>query len=133
MRRIFCIVCLSMILTACNSKENIETYYATYDEEKQIEAKEVLIQNGKIDEANIIIIDNKMLVAMQVKPWLRLKKQKIEKDITAKLEEAFPELELIVSTDFKLFWESSKLVTENDTQKIREEVENLKSLSKEET
>lgn len=133
MRRIICIVCFSMILSACNSKENIQTYYATYDEENQIAAKEVLSKTGKIDEANIIIIDDKMLVAMQVKPSLRLKKQKIEKDIREKLEEAFPELELIVSTDFKLFWESSKLMTEKDTQKIREEVDYLKKLSKEET
>ncbi|WP_332650380.1 YhcN/YlaJ family sporulation lipoprotein [Lysinibacillus sp. 54212] len=133
MRQIFCIVCLSMILSACNSKEKIETYHATYDEEKQIAAQEILTDNGKIEEANIIIIDDKMLVAVQVKPWLRLKKQSIEKDITEKLEEAFPNLELIISTDFKIFWESSKLITEEDTQKIRDEVDNLKKLSKEET
>ena len=70
---------------------------------------------------------------MQVKPWLRYKKKKIEKKVEEDLKKEFPNADLIVSTDFKLYWESTKLIDQNDKEKLNDEVDQLKKLSKEET
>ena len=49
------------------------------------------------------------------------------------LKREFPNADLIVSTDFKLYWESTKLIDQNDKEKLNDEIDQLKKLSKEET
>ena len=58
-------------------------------------------------------------------PWMRYKKQKIEKKVEEDLKKEFPEEDLIVSADFKLHWESKKLIDKNEKEKLSDEVENL--------
>lgn len=134
MRKIMLAVCCCVVLVGCgNTEEKLSTFYATYDDEKASKIEDVLQQEKDIEHANIIFIEDKILVAMQVKPWLRYKKQKIEKRIEEDLKKEFPNTDLIVSTDFKLHWESEKLIEENDKEKLSDEVDQLKKLSEEET
>ena len=134
MRKIMLAVCCCMVLVGCgDTKEKLSTFYATYDDEKASKIESVLQQEKDIEHANVIFIEDKILVAMQVKPWLRYKKQKIEKRVEDDLKKEFPNADLIVSTDFKLHWESEKLIEENDKEKLSDEVDQLKKLAKEET
>ena len=134
MRKIMLAVCCCLVLVGCgNTEEKLSTFYATYDDEKASKIEDVLQQEKDIEHANIIFIEDKILVAMQVKPWLRYKKQKIEKRIEESLKKEFPNADLIVSTDFKLHWESEKLIDKNDKEKLSDEVDQLKKLSEEET
>ena len=134
MRKIMLAVCCCVVLVGCgDTKEKLSTFYATYDDEKASKIEGVLQQEKDIEHANIIFIEDKILVAMQVKPWLRYKKKKIEKKVEEDLKKEFPTSDLIVSSDFKLHWESTKLIDENDKEKLNDEVDQLKKLSKEET
>lgn len=134
MRKIMLAVCCCVVLAGCgNTGEKLSTFYATYDDEKASKIEDVLQQEKDIEHANIIFIEDKILVAMQVKPWLRYKKQKIEKKVEEDLKRKFPDADLIVSTDFKLHWESEKLIEENDKEKLSDEIDQLKKLAKEET
>ena len=134
MRKIMLAVCCCAVLAGCgDSKEKLSTFYATYDDEKASRIEDVLQQEKDIEHANIIFIEDKILVAMQVKPWLRYKKQKIEKKVEEDLKRKIPDADLIVSTDFKLHWESEKLIEENDKEKLSDEIDQLKKLAKEET
>ena len=127
-------VCCCVVLVGCgDTKEKLSTFYATYDDEKASKIEGVLQQEKDIEHANIIFIEDKILVAMQVKPWLRYKKKKIEKKVEEDLTKEFPSSDLIVSTDFKLHWESQKLIDKNNKEKLNDEVDQLKKLSKEET
>ena len=127
-------VCCCVVLVGCgDTKEKLSTFYATHDNEKASKIEEILGQEKDIEHANIIFIEDKILVAMQVKPWLRYKKKKIEKKVEEDLKKEFPTSDLIVSSDFKLHWESTKLIDENDKEKLNDEVDQLKKLSKEET
>ena len=127
-------VCCCIVLVGCgNAEEKLSTFYATYDGEKATKIEEVLQQEKDIEHANVIVMEDKILVAMQVKPWLRYKKQKIEKRVEEDLKKELPNSDLIVSTDFKLHWESEKLIEKNDKEKLNEEIDQLKKLSKEET
>jgi len=122
------------VLVGCgDTKEKLSTFYATYDDEKSNKIEAILEQEKDIEHANVIFIEDKILVAMQVKPWLRYKKKKIEKKVEEDLKKEFPNADLIVSSDFKLHWESTKLIDENDKEKLNDEVDQLKKLSKEET
>lgn len=89
--------------------------------------------NEAIESANIIALENELFVAMQLKPFSKWKKQKIETQWQQKLEKQFEENAVLISADFKLYWESSKLLDEADKQKVLEELQRLKKLSKEET
>ena len=134
MRKILLAVCCCIVLVGCgDTKEKLSTFYATYDNEKASKIEEILGQEKDIEHANIIFIEDKILVAMQVKPWLRYKKKKIEKKVEEDLTKEFPSSDLIVSTDFKLHWESQKLIDKNNKEKLNDEVDQLKKLSKEET
>jgi len=127
-------VCCCVVLVGCgDTKEKLSTFYATYDDEKSNKIEAILEQEKDIEHANVIFIEDKILVAMQVKPWLRYKKKKIEKKVEEDLKKEFPNADLIVSSDFKLHWESTKLIDENDKEKLNDEVDQLKKLSKEET
>ena len=134
MRKILLAVCCCLVLVGCgDTEEKLSTFYATHDDEKASKIEDVLQQEKDIEHANIIFVEDKILVAMQVKPWLRYKKKKIEKKVEEDLKKEFPNADLIVSTDFKLHWESQKLIDNNDKEKLNEEVDQLKKLAKEET
>ena len=134
MRKIMLAVCCCVVLVGCgDTKEKLSTFYATYDDEKSNKIEAILEQEKDIEHANVIFIEDKILVAMQVKPWLRYKKKKIEKKVEEDLKKEFPTSDLIVSSDFKLHWESTKLIDKNDKEKLNDEVDQLKKLSKEET
>ena len=122
-----------MLVGCGDTEEKLSTFYATHDNEKASKIEEILGQEKDIEHANIIFIEDKILVAMQVKPWLRYKKKKIEKKVEEDLTKEFPSSDLIVSTDFKLHWESQKLIDKNSKEKLNDEVDKLKKLSKEET
>ena len=134
MRKILLAVCCCVVLVGCgDTEEKLSTFYATHDNEKASKIEEILGQEKDIEHANIIFIEDKILVAMQVKPWLRYKKKKIEKKVEEDLTKEFPSSDLIVSTDFKLHWESQKLIDKNNKEKLNDEVDQLKKLAKEET
>ena len=73
MRKILLAVCCCVVLVGCgDTEEKLSTFYATYDDEKASKIEEILEQEKDIEHANIIFIEDEILVAMQVKPWLAL-------------------------------------------------------------
>ena len=121
-----------LLLTACGAEQKVSTYTAASDPEKQQEIQKMLEGAKEIESANIIILNDEVLVAMQVKPWKGWVKEKIEKKWQKKIEKAYPNLQVDVSTDFKLHWESLKLLEEQDSQKVAKKMKKLKKLAKEE-
>lgn len=80
-----------------------------------------------------IFVEDELLVAIQVKPWLGFKERKVEKRLQKEIEEKYPDLNVVVSTDYKMHWETQKLLEEEDQKKVSEKVDKLKKLAKEET
>lgn len=122
-----------ILLAGCGSEEKVEMYQHIDDKEKKTELKEMVEKSKDIDQANVILVGDKLLAAIQVNPWKRYKKQKIESEWQKKLEKKYPNLKVVVSTDFKLYWESTKLLEEADRQKVKDKIDSLKKLAKEET
>lgn len=123
---------VAMFLIGCNNEEKtIEVNNASSSDVEEVTT--IIENNNEIYSGRAIFVEDQMLVAVQAKPWLDYKKTKIEKKLKEQLEEKFPNYEITVSADYKLYWESQKLLKEEDTEKVMDKVEKLKKLSKEET
>ncbi len=124
---------LLLLLAGCNERDQVETYTNTNDTQLQNEVAQLFKQEDNIERVNILLVENELFVAMQLKPFSKWNKQKIEKKWQQKIEQQFEQQTVLVSTDFKLYWETSKLLEEKSQQKVQQKLQHLKKLSKEET
>ena len=124
---------LLLFLTGCTEREKISTYTMTDNTQQQQEVEQLFENDSEIEQVNIVVIENELFVAMQLKPMKKWNRQKIEERWQKKLEKQFSTSIVSISADFKMFWESSKLMEEKDQQKMLKELQHLKKLSKEET
>ncbi len=133
MQKIAFFICVLILLAGCSAPDEKYTTVANGQEERVQQIEKVLEKHESIEHVNMVVLDEAMLVAIQVKPWSRWKKQKIEQQVKKELEDKFPKEKVTVSTDFKLHWEAGKLKEEKDQKKIRQQVKQLSNLAKEET
>lgn len=126
-------ITLILLLTGCSEREKVTTYSMTDNAQHQQEVEQLFENNSDIDQVNIVVIENELFVAMQLKPLKKWNRQKIEERWQKKLEKQFSTSIVNVSADFKLFWETNKLMEEKDQQKMLKQLQHLKKLSKEET
>jgi hypothetical protein len=73
------------------------------------EAKQIALQNNRVDEAAAVATDKDLSVAVRVSNFNRLRLQSIRKDVHGKLRKAYPKHEIHVTTDSKIFAELKKL------------------------
>ena len=133
MWKVFMALSLLLLIAGCNDREKVETYALTDNAENQQEVEKLLKEDDAIEQANLLVFDDELFVAMQLKPFKKWNREKIEKDLKKKLEDKFSDSKVNVSADFKMFWESTKLMEENDQKKMLKELHELKKLAKEET
>lgn len=124
---------LILLVAGCSEKSQVETYTNTNDDKLQSEVAQLFKDDDQIEHANVLLVDNEIFVALQLKPFTKWNKQKIEQKWQEKIEKQFKENAVLVSTDFKLYYESSKLLEEKNQQKVQEKLADLKRLAKEET
>lgn len=120
-----------LLLAACTQNEKFAVYDEQSDKTKEI--KQQLEKTKEVDKANIVVTDDDILIAIQVKPWISFKERKVDKKIQDQLKKDMPQYDILVSSDFKLYWETSKLIGEKDRQIVNQKVKDLKKLAKEET
>ncbi|WP_042471264.1 YhcN/YlaJ family sporulation lipoprotein [Bacillus ndiopicus] len=123
-------ICL-LLLSACGAKEKIVAY--DEQDEKTKEIRQEIEKMNNIHKAKIVVVDSDIIVAIEVKPLHSFKEQKIASDLQKKLEKKWEHYDVLVSSDFKLLWETDKLMSEQNKQKVNEKIEHLKKLAKEET
>lgn len=133
MWKAFMALSLLLLLAGCNDREKVVTYGMTDNVQNQQEVEKLLKADTAIEQANILAIEDELFVAMQLKPLEKWNRQKIEKEWQKKLEKQFSDSTVNVSADFKMFWESTKLMEEKDREKMLKELHQLKKLAKEET
>lgn len=133
MRKAFMALSLLFILAGCNDREKVATYSMTDNVQNQQEVEKLLKEDDAIEQANLLVFEDELFVAMQLKPFKKWNSEKIEKDWKKKLEDKFSDSKVNVSSDFKMFWESTKLMEENNQKKMLKELHELKKLAKEET
>lgn len=119
------------LLSGCGEKEKF-IVYGSSENEKEVEA--ILKEQKFVDKTTVIQYDNSMLVAVQIKPWDKWKKTKLEKKLQKKFDEKYPNKDVFVSADYKIFYEANKIKREQvEDNKLKDTIKKLKKLAKEET
>lgn len=118
------------ILSGCAEKEKFIVYGSPQNEEK-LEA--ALKEEDYIDRSTVIQQEDKMLVTVQIKPWDKWKTAKLEKKLQKKFDELYPDTDVTVSADYKIFYEANKVKKEGlKGEEIKDRIKDLQKLAKEE-
>lgn len=127
-----CLLVISMlVLLAGCSEKGMQIYNpANADAEK---AEKLFANDTRLTSAVALVTDKDLLMGVRVDTFSRFHKEKIEKELKKELEQLYPELEVTLSADSKIFMETAKLIEKGDTQELDEKLKKLKSLLKEET
>lgn len=119
------------LLSGCNEKEKF-TVYGSPENEKEVEA--ILKEHDFVEKTTVIQYDDSMLVAVQIKPWDKWKKAKLEKKLQKEFDEKYPNKDVLVSADYKIFYEANKIKKDKiEDNKLSDKIKELKELSKEES
>ncbi|SIT68689.1 hypothetical protein SAMN05428946_0397 [Edaphobacillus lindanitolerans] len=123
-----------LILSGCGQGKAEIRVTGEPDADDEQRAERVLDGEERISSAVAVFVKEDLLVGVDVKPLSRFKKAKIEEKLKKKMEEEFPERTVTLSGDQKIYWETEKLEKlRDDKKKLHDQVETIKSLSKEET
>jgi ABC-type multidrug transport system ATPase subunit len=133
MKRLSVLVMLTVILAGCTDGGTYEIKSAEDTESEREELLTILESEERLTDAVAYIIDGELVAAGKVKPFSKFNKAKIESKLQKEIKQAFPEHEVIFSTDLKIFWEIEELKEDESEKKMRNRLKEIQSLSKEET
>lgn len=134
-----------MIGSGCNTvnnneKGNTNITNVSYQQSKDLNTSaqvEKLLKNEKeVKNAKAVNTDKKILIAVEINQMERFRLEDIEKRLIKMIEDEYPNHDVDLSTDKKIFLELEKLkkkITEKDMneKKIDKELKRIKSLSEE--
>ena len=74
----------------------------------------------EIKDAIAVNTNEKLLLAYQVKQMQRFRLKQIEKDVRKELKKQFPNHDIIISSDIKLFWKTEELIEKMEKKDMSE-------------
>ena len=134
MKKLTTISCVLLVLSACSGKPQIQTYHVK-DDKQEIETFENAFKDSEnLDEASGVFFDHQLVVSLQVKPFSKLRKEKITKSFEKEMKTLFPDHEVFVSSDLKITWELNKIIEKKPNEdELKKDLDEIQSLAKEET
>lgn len=133
MKKLAVLLLIPLFLIGCSNEQTIQVSGIATDDEEKAGIEDVIRSDKDVYMGTAIMVEDELLIAIQVKPWLGFKEQKVEKRLQKEIEEKYPDLNVLVSSDYKMHWETQKLLEEQDEKKVTDELKKLKELAKEET
>ncbi|MBE4909433.1 hypothetical protein IMZ08_15380 [Bacillus luteolus] len=137
------IIILVSSLTACSQYEpkNIEGIDASKLDVIQIPSEQAEAKVKGMDEVTEVIavnMDKKLLLAFRVKQFEKFRLNQIEKKVEEELKKDFKEYDMTVSSDLKIYLETTKIkndvyLKKIDESKVEKEMERVIKLSEEQT
>jgi len=118
------------LLSGCGEKEKF-VIYGSSENKKDVES---ILKEDYVEKTTVIQYDDSMLVAVQIKPWDKWRKTKLEKKLQKKFDKKFPNKEVFVSADYKIYYEANKIKKDKvENNILSDKITELKKLAKEET
>ena len=68
---------LVLLVAGCSEEGQVETYTNTNDDKLQSEVAQLFKDDDQIERANVLLVDNEIFVALQLKPFTKWKKAKM--------------------------------------------------------
>lgn len=94
-----------LLLNGCAEKEKFIVYGPS---QNGSEVEALIKEEDYVERSTVIHYDDSMLVAVQIKPWEKWKKTKLEKKLQKKFDEKYPNKDVFVSADYKIFMKPIK-------------------------
>lgn len=144
MKRLFSLILFVFIVTACANQESQVITNMSIADDLQVKqtialrAEEKVRKMKEVTEAVAINNKKQLLIAFRVKQFEKFRLPKVEKKIKDALKEEFPNNDINVSSDLKIFLETNKIKNDIYNKKLSEdkitkEIERVKKLSEEQT
>jgi hypothetical protein len=113
-----------------------ETADANLNQSVAKQAVQRISKKREIKDVVAVSTKKKLLLAYQVKHLQRFRMKQIENNIQKELEKLFPNHDVIISSDLKLFWKTEELRRKLnkdgiDEKEVNKQIEKLEKLSKE--
>lgn len=125
MKQAIAFILLLVLLSGCNETKSQGAKEAKpigdvvrVEQTDAEKAKERILQMEEVKEAKAVTLEKDLYVAVKVKQFDRLRLKKIRQDGFKRLEKAFPEKTIHVSTDKKIFMELEKMETDLQKQSL---------------
>ena len=96
MKNKWLVLFLLLLVAGCSEKGQVETYKNTNDDKLQSEVAQLFKDDDQIEQANILLVENEIFVALQLKPFTKWKKQEIEEKWQKKIEKKFKKKAVLV-------------------------------------
>lgn len=119
-----------ILLSGCSWNE-IRSYDGANGESEK--AQELFTNDKRVVSAATIFHEDEVVAGISLKAFSRFKKDKIEKELKKELEKQYPDREVTISADSKIWMEANKLIDSDEKKDIDKTIKKLKSLLKEET
>lgn len=124
---------LLCLLTGCTEKREkfiVSEEFAATEDSSELEKK--LTSEKHVERAIAMFADKDLIIAVQLDPWRKWQKAKIEEQLQKKYEKDYPYYDVIVSADYKIYLELMKMHDKKDGE-VTQKMKDLKSLAREET
>ena len=122
---------LTLILLSGCSWNGIRSYDGSKEESEK--AEELFKNDKRVTAAATVLHEDDVITGVSLTTFSRFNKGKIEKELKKEMEKLYPEKDVTVSADSKIWMETNKLIDSDDKKGIGKKIEKLKSLLKEET
>ncbi|GKV54795.1 hypothetical protein NCCP2222_07420 [Sporosarcina sp. NCCP-2222] len=129
-RKLLLISLLAVLLAGC-SKDAFR--YQNDSDEVAAQAETIIRNDKRIKSAAVVFHDEKLLAGIRVETFSRFKKKKVATELKKKLEEQYPDMDVTVSADSKILYETNKLIDKGKEDELGKDIDRLKLLLKEET
>ena len=104
------------------------------DPKRNLKRPKKLFKNDKrVTAAATVLHEDDVITGVSLTSFSRFNKGKIERELKKEMEKLYPEKDVTVSADSKIWMETNKLIDSDDKKGIGKKIEKLKSLLKEET
>ncbi|WP_313891494.1 YhcN/YlaJ family sporulation lipoprotein [Psychrobacillus sp.] len=133
MKKKLYVLVMFLLLTGCSDASKDTVYDAKQTKEAQ-EVESELDNYSDVMAYTSVLEGNDVIVSIDIQRLKRFNKEKIENKVKKYLEEKLPGKEIIVTADIKIKWELAKIIDHQlQGEELNQAIENIKSLSKEET
>lgn len=124
--------------SANNNDANIVKVHTSkpIDQSVANQAKEKVIKEEEISDVKAVNTDKELLFAVKINQFDRFRIKEIEKEVKEDLEKTYPDYNILVSTDLKMYLELEQLEQKLQKDKIKKKTlkkdfDKIKSLMKE--
>src|SRR5699024_6977694 len=132
MKKIYLASLISISLIACGQEETIDD--TNYDQSPSQEAIETLKKDDKIKEVYAVTDDEHLLIAIDVKHRLRVKRPQHDLNWREEMKAEKPNIKVFIATDYKIAKETKRAAknAQHKGPNTKQTIQKIIKLSKEE-